>query len=205
MLIHTILLTIGIVMVSGIVSAAIPPLQPYEIPGELTMVLPAGWSVDNFQCWGISITNPVDPTYGISFLNKLHQYPNMLPLGTTPEQYVEQYLSQDLELGGKTVTDVQILGYEDVDLSAISAFGSVNPKAMRVSLKINNVPVIASLTIGTYDVVFGTSLAYLWGFYGPEYSITEDGPSMKMVFDSIRYDDDYLGECRRITDWGKDN
>lgn len=200
-LIRSILLIVCMGMIVSMASATIPQLKAHEIPGELTMLLPDGWSIDNYQCWGISITNPQDPTYGIMFLNKLHQYPNLLPLSTTPEQYVEQYFSQDLGLSGKKAENVQILGYEEGDFNGISAFGAVNPKGMRVSLTINDVPVIAYLTVGTYDLYLGTSLAYLWGFYGPAESIGEDGISMKQVFDSIRYDQDYLAECRRLSQW----
>jgi len=168
------------------------------------MLLPAGWNIDNFQCLGISVTNPQDPTYGIMFLSQVHQYPNLLPLGTTPEQYVENYFSQDLALGGKFADSVQILGYPDADVSGISVFGGIHVKPMEVSLRINGVPVIAYLTVGTYDIYVGTVVAYLWGIYGPAATIMEDGPVMKQAFDSIRYDQDYTAECRRLMKWGNE-
>jgi len=136
------------------------------------------------------------------FLSQVHQYPNLLPLGTTPEQYVENYFSQDLALGGKFADSVQILGYPDADVSGISVFGGIHVKPMEVSLRINGVPVIAYLTVGTYDIYVGTVVAYLWGIYGPAATFAEDGPFLKQVYDSIRYDEDYMAESRRLMKWG---
>ncbi|MCA1916139.1 hypothetical protein [Methanospirillum hungatei] len=200
--IQIILLLICCGFVTGVGAAAVPQLRAHEVPGALTMLLPAGWNIDNFQCLGISVTNPQDPTYGIMFLSQMHQYPYLLPYGTTPEQYVENYFSQDLALGGKVADSVRIVQYLDIDVSAISSFGGINVKPMEVSLRINGVPVIAYLTVGTYDIYVGTVVAYLWGFYGPAATIAEDGPVMKQVFDSIRYDQDYMAECRRLMKWG---
>ncbi|HWQ63419.1 MAG TPA: hypothetical protein VN429_03310, partial [Methanospirillum sp.] len=196
---YAILLVFWIGLSPGIVSGAVPQLQTYEIPGELSMLLPYGWSVTNFQCWGISIINPDNPCYGIMFLSKLHQYPNLLPRGTTPEQYVNEYFASDLKLGGKKASAVQILNSGDTEIPALNAVGSVNAKSMKVALQIENVPVTAYLTVGTYDDIFGTAIAYLWGFYGPTESIGVDGVPMKKVFDSIRYDNDYLNECNRLS------
>jgi hypothetical protein len=198
------LLIICFGLIAGGSSAAVPALRAHEVPGALTMLLPAGWSIENFQCYGISVTNPQDPAYGIMFLNQLHNYPLLLPPGTTPEQYVENYFCQDLETIGKVADSAQILGYIQTDVSGISAFDKISVKSMEVSLRINGVPVIAYLTVGTRGNYLGTIVAYLWGIYGPAATIMEDGPVMKQAFDSIRYDQDYTAECRRLMKWGNE-
>lgn len=178
--------------------SSIGHLQAKEFPGKMTMLLPQGWTVDDYQCSGIVAYSPSDPLRRVLFLNALHQGYNMLPRGTTPESFVTDYLAQDLSLGGDQVSDVTILGYEDADLSHLSLFGSAQVKAMRCSMNINGNPVLASLTVGTYDVQLGTSVAYLWGIYAPADQFDIDSPVLKEIFDSIRYDKGYTDECHQF-------
>lgn len=173
-------------------------LKTKDFPGKMTMLLPAGWTVDDYQCSGMVAHSPSDPYRAVLFMNALHQNLDMLPRGTTPEAYVTEYLARDLSLGGDLVSDVTILNYEDADLSSLSAFGAVQVKAMRCSMNIDGKAVLASLTVGTYDVQLGTSVAYLWGIYSPADQFDLDAPILKRVFDSVRYDKSYTDECNQI-------
>lgn len=178
--------------------STIGALQAKDFPGKMAMLLPSGWIVDDYQCSGITAHPPVDSSRAVLFMSALHQGLYMLPRGTTPESYVTDYLAEDLSLGGDLVSDVAILSYEDADLSPLSAFGSVQVKAMRCSMNINGNPILASLTVGTYDVQLGTSVAYLWGIYSPADQFDLDAPVLKRVFDSIRYDKSYTNECHQF-------
>ncbi len=173
-------------------------LHTKDFPDKMTLLLPAGWTVDDYQCSGIAAHSYSDPYRGVLFMNALHQGIYILPRGTTPESYVTDYLAQDLSLGGNQVSDVTILGYEDADLSYLSLLGAAQVKAMRCSMKINGNTILASLTVGTYDVQLGTSVAYLWGIYSPEDQFDLDAPILKRIFDSIRYDKSYTDECNQF-------
>lgn len=173
-------------------------LQTKDFPDKMTLLLPAGWTVDDYQCSGIVAHSHSDPYRAVLFMNALHQNLDMLPRGTTPEAYVTDYLARDLSLGGDQVSDVTILSYEDADLSSLTAFGAVQVKAMRCSMNINGKAILASLTVGTYDVQLGTSVAYLWGIYSPADQFDLDAPILKRVFDSIRYDKSFTDECNQI-------
>lgn len=173
-------------------------LHTKDFPDKLTLLLPDGWTVEDYQCSGIVAHSPSDPYRGVLYMNALHQNNYLLPRGTTPESYVTDYLAEDLSLIGNQVSDVAIMGYEDADLSDLTNFGSVQVKAMRCSMKINGNNVLASLTVGTYDVQLGTSVAYLWGIYSPEDQFDLDAPVLKKIFDSIKYDKDYTDECNQF-------
>lgn len=173
-------------------------LHTKDFPDKMTLLLPEGWTVDDYQCSGIVAHSPTDPYRAVLYMNALHQNNYLLPRGTTPESYVTDYLAQDLSLIGNQVSDVAILDYEDADLSHLSVFGSVQVKAMRCSMNINGNAVLASLTVGTYDAQLGTSVAYLWGIYSPADQFDLDAPVLKRVFDSIRYDKDYTDECKQF-------
>ncbi len=112
--------------------SSIGALQTKDFPDKMTMLLPAGWTVDDYQCCGIVAHSYSDPYRGVLFMNALHQNLDMLPRGTMPESYVTDYLAQDLSLIGNQVSDVTILGYEDADLSYLSNFGSVQLKRCAV-------------------------------------------------------------------------
>ena len=64
-----------------------------------TVSLPDGWKVDGFKCSGITAQDISNPARGLAYLSKLHEGFVVLPMGVTPESYLENYLPQDFSLG----------------------------------------------------------------------------------------------------------
>lgn len=66
---------------------------------------------------------------------------------------------------------------------------------MDIPLRMNEIPVIIYLTVGTYDIFVSTGVAKFWRLYGPPSTIIEEVLDMKQVIDLIWYDEDFMAEC----------
>jgi hypothetical protein len=126
-------------------------------------------------------------------MNGLHQSVEPLPPGVTPEDYVTTYMKNDF----KTMSDIKILQYEDVDLSALRA-GGANVQAIRISFKNNGIPSIGSFTINTYGTAYSSAVGYVWGIFSTEEEIYSDALPLLKMFNSIDYSESTLNECRKV-------
>lgn len=177
------------------------PLQESNLEGGVTMKIPRGWTPQVFPyCAGLIAADPQN-TRGVVFLNSLHKDPGTtLPPGVTPESYLTTYLPQDFE----TVSNVQILSYEETDLSALNT-GSTTAKAMRIAFMNSGTPTTGSFMVGTSTGGgYFTPIEYLWGIYAPTASWEEDAPVLLESFYSIDYSEATLAGCRQIlaSAWG---
>ncbi len=168
-------------------------LQKATQEGGVTMALPQGWTVQVFPgCTGVFAADGAEKARTVIFLNGLHQS-DPLPAGVSPETYLTQYMQQDFG----TVSNVQIMKYEDADMSALTAGGKIAAKSMRASFDNSGTPSAGSFTIGTYDLGgIGTAVAYVYAVSSTAAEFDADGPVLLQMFDSIDYSQSSLGQCR---------
>ncbi|MDH7594148.1 MAG: hypothetical protein QHG99_07350 [Methanomicrobiales archaeon] len=122
------------------------PLRDTVQAGKVHIRIPSSWSVQVFPgCTGL-IASEADNTRGVIFLHAIHSdLQTGLPPGVTPELYLTTYLPRDFT----TVTYMQFLHYENVDVSFLSGGDPSAVKAMRCSFENQGIPSIGSFTIGT--------------------------------------------------------
>lgn len=175
--------------------STIGSLQSTTQSGGISMLVPRGWETLVLPgCSGVMTGDPQKPR-GVIFLNGLHQSIQPLPQGVTPERYVLDYMGQDFSAGGKSVSDVKILSYENTDLSALNT-GGITAKAMRISYISDGVPCTGSFVVGTYQTGVSTAVAYLWGIFGATDSFGADVPDLLRIFSSIDYSSATEAACR---------
>jgi hypothetical protein len=178
--------------------------------GYYTVSLPEGWKVDGFKCSGITAQDILNPARGLSYLSKLHEGFVVLPIGVTPESYLENYMPQDFSLGGNDVRDMRIINYEEpyfynskdvLDLlSGVSLTSTpTSTKAMRCSFTVNGIPVEGSFVIRTKDLYgYGTQIDYLLGIYSPADQFDTDVPMLLKAFNSVRFNPAYRNVCMPV-------
>jgi hypothetical protein len=178
------------------------PLKETMLEGKVRMRIPDGWTVTVLPgCAGLIAQDTTNPARGVIFLNFLHSDTYDLPPGVTPEDYLTDYMPQDFN----TVSDVQLLHYEDADVSFLATVASSEVKAMRASFKNQGIPAIGSFTIGTRQIAgYYTVVDYFWAVYAPADQFEVDAPILLEIFNSIDYSESILGECRRALEmsWG---
>jgi hypothetical protein len=168
--------------------------------GKVTMLLPDGWTTLVLPgCTGLIAIDGKNAARSIIFMNGLHQSVDPLPPGITPEDYVTTYMQKDF----KTMSDVKIIKYEDVDLSNLKA-GGANVKAMSISFKNNGIPAIGSFTVNTYGTSLSSAVGYVWGISSTANEFEADGGTLLKMINSIKYDDTTLQGCRNVLkgSWG---
>ena len=175
--------------------STIGPLQPTVQTEGIHILLPKGWNTLVLPgCSGLVAVDPVTGPRGVVFLNGLHQSIQPLPPGVTPEQYLTTYMPEDFSVGGKTVSDVRILTYENLDVSALNQ-GNINAKPMRISFNSNGVPCTGSFTVATYQTGVSTAVASMWGIFSTSDRFTADAPELLKIFYSIDYSSSTLHAC----------
>jgi hypothetical protein len=180
-------------------------LRVRTLDQKVTMSLPDGWNAKVFPgCTGlIAFDGELEKNKkGVVFMNGLHQSIDPLPPGVTPEDYVRTYMQKDFT----TMSDVNILQYEDVDLSQLRA-GGADVKAMRLSFKNKGIPSTGSFTVNTYGTVYSSAVGYLWGIYSTEQDFNADALLLLKMFNSIDYSESTLEQCRKAlsNSWQKAN
>lgn len=173
--------------------SGIGELHEKNLEWGISMLLPDGWNTKVFPaCTGLVATDNSNNARSVIFLNELHQSVDPLPPGVTPENYVEKYMQDDF----KSMSDVKIIKYEDVDLSALKV-GGADVKAMRVSFKNNGVSAIGSFTVNTYGWSGSSAVGYVWGITSTEKEFYADGGKLLTIISSIKYEEKTLEECRK--------
>jgi hypothetical protein len=168
--------------------------------GKVTMLLPDGWTTKMFPgCTGLVAVDMSNTARSVIFLNGLYQSVDPLPPGITPEDYVTTYMQNDF----KTMSDVKLIKYEDVDLSNLRA-GGANVKAMRISFKNNGIPATGSFTVNTYGTSMSSAVGYIWGISSTENEFEADGGILLKMIMSIKYDGTTLQGCKDVLkgSWG---
>ncbi|MCX9083280.1 MAG: hypothetical protein OIN87_00595 [Candidatus Methanoperedens sp.] len=171
-------------------------LSERNLDKSVKMLLPDRWNTVVFPgCSGLIAFDGElsNNKKGVVFMNGLHQSIEPLPSGVTPEAYVTTYMKNDF----KTMSDIKILHYEDIDLSALRA-GGANVQAIRISFKNNGIPSIGSFTINTYGTAYSSAVGYIWGIFSTENEIYADALPLLKMFNSIDYSESTLTECRNV-------
>ena len=179
----------------------------YSSDNYYTISLPEGWIVDGHECNGITARDTSNPARGIVYLSRLHEGYFMLPSGTTPESYLENYMAQDFSLGESKVGGMEIIGYEDSNFynnqdiaTLLSGFAySTTPslsKAIRCQFSINDIPSQGSFIIKTRDLYgYGTVVDYVLGIYVPPDQFDADSPLLLQAFNSVQLNPEYRNIC----------
>lgn len=177
--------------------SSIGKLLEKDLDGGVKMLLPEGWNVQVFPgCSGLIAVDNSNHARTVVFMNGLHQSVEPLPPGVTPEYYITDIMPRDFQ----TVSEVHIIKYEDADLSALTARGNINVKAMRIAFKNEGIPTEGSFTVGTYQTGISTAIAYLWGISSPSGEFEIDAPALISIFNSIDYSQSALGKCKEELD-----
>lgn len=180
---------------TGELRSNIGELREKNLDKKVKMLLPDGWNAVVFPgCSGlVAFDGELSKNRkGVVFMNGLHQSVEPLPHGVAPEDYVTTYMQNDF----KTMSDIKIIKYEDVDLSALRA-GGANVQAIRISFKNNGIPSIGSFTINTYGTAYSSAVGYVWGVFSTEDEIYADALPLLKMFNSIDYSESTLSECRK--------
>jgi hypothetical protein len=180
---------------TGELRSNIGALRERSLDKSVKMFLPDGWNAVVFPgCSGlVAFDGELSKNKkGVVFMNGLHQSIEPLPPGVTPEDYVTTYMQNDF----KTMSDIKIIQYEDIDLSALRA-GGANVQAIRISFKNNGIPSIGSFTINTYGTAYSSAVGYVWGIFSTEEEIYADALPLLKMFNSIDYSESTLSECRK--------
>jgi hypothetical protein len=98
----------------------------------------------------------------------------------------------------KTISDVEMLYYENVDLSNLRS-GGADVKAMRLSFKNNGIPAIGTFTVSTNGTNVSSAVDYIWGMSSSANEFEADWRTLLDIFKSIKYDDIVLQECRNMS------
>lgn len=179
----------------------------YSSDNHYTISLPEGWTVSGHECNGITAQDISNPARGIVYLSRLHEGYFMLPSGTTPESYLENYMAQDFSLGESKVDGMEIIGYEDPsfynnqDITALlNGFAySTTPssaRSIRCSFFIDDIPSQGSFVIKTRDLYgYGTIVDYVLGIYAPPDQFDADSPLLLVAFNSVQLNPEYRNIC----------
>ena len=135
---------------TGELRSNIGELRERNLDKNVKMLLPDGWNSVVFPgCSGlVAFDGELSQNKkGVIFMNGLHQSVEPLPPGVTPEDYMTTYMQNDF----KTMSDIKIIQYEDVDLSTLRA-GGANVQAMRISFKNNGIPSIGSFIEKNFNI-----------------------------------------------------
>jgi len=182
--------------------------RSYSSPDGYYMVsLQENWKVEGFKCAGITAKDNSNPAMGIVYLSRLHEGFDILPSGVTPESYLEDYSAEDFSVGGSSVQDVQIKGYEDASfyqnqdivyiLSGLPLTSApTSAKALRCSFTIDGIPVEGSFIIKTRELFgYGTIIDYFLGIYAPADQFDQEAPSLLAYFNSVQLNPQYRNIC----------
>ncbi len=126
----------------------------------------------------------------------------MLPAYTTPESYLENYMSQDFSQGESRVTNMRLLFYEeDQTLANTLASGALSSaKSMRCSFEVNGIPAQGSFTVVTRELMgYGTVVDYLAGGYAPPDQFDMEASMLFDVWNSIQFNRNYFGICYQVS------
>ena len=179
----------------------------YSSDNYYTISLPEGWTVSGNECNGITAQDGSNAARGIVYLSRLHEGYLMLPSGTTPESYLENYMAQDFSLGESKIEGMEIIGYEDSSFynnqdiaTLLSGFAySTAPssaKAIRCEFSINGIPSQGSFVIETRDLYgYGTIVDYVLGIYAPFDQFDADSPLLLQAFNSVQLNPEYRNIC----------
>jgi hypothetical protein len=179
----------------------------YSSDNYYTISLPEGWTVSGHEGNGITAQDASNAARGIVYLSRLHEGYLMLPSGTTPESYLENYMAQDFSLRESKIEGLEIIGYEDSsfynnqDIAALlSGFAySTTPssaKAIRCEFSINGIPSQGSFVIKTRDLYgYGTIVDYVLGIYAPFDQFDADSPLLLQAFNSVQLNPEYRNIC----------
>lgn len=173
-------------------------------PGALfySISLPDGWEILGLGCCGVAASDPENPARGVVALNHIHRGFYMLPPYTSPEAYVEGYMSQDFSLGRNRIEDMRILSYE-ADQSLASAMAQYSGfmaegRSMRCSFSVNGIPAEGSFTVVTKELMgYGTTVDFLAGVFAPADQLEREAPMLLNVLGSILILPQYRGLCLR--------
>lgn len=174
------------------------------IPGEMyyRYSVPEGWNVIGMGCCGLVASDSTNPARGIIALNNLHGTGD-LPAYTTPEGYLENYLSQDFSQGNNKVTDIRVL-FDENDQNLAKAYSSYvgfmsSGKSMRCSFEVNGIPAEGSFTVVTNELAgYGTTIPFLIGGFAPADQFDEEAAELLAILSSIQFNYNYRGICGLI-------
>lgn len=180
----------------------------YSSDNYYTISLPEGWIVNGHECNGITAQDASNAARGIVYLSRLHEGYFMLPSGTTPEFYLENYMAQDFSLGESKIEGLKMVGYEDSNfynnqyiaalLGGFAAYSTTpsSSKAIRCNFSIDSIPTQGSFVIKTRDLYgYGTIVDYVLGIYAPFDQFDADSPILLQAFNSVQLNPEYRNIC----------
>jgi len=178
-------------------SSPLGNMQEKSLENGVKMLLPDGWTTVVLPgCTGLIAQDSSNSGRSVVFLNGLHQSVDPLDAGVTPESYLTDYMPSDLQ----SISNVNILKYEDTDMSALTMDGRIDVKAMRASFTNEGIDAMGSFTIGTYQTGFTTAVAYLYAITSLTDEFDSVAPQLISMFNSIDYSDSTIAECKKSLD-----